>query len=152
MAARADQSWTRLPGRGTLATETGKSTRMEEAMAIQDVTVVSVPVSDQERAKQFYVDTLGFELMRDDDSVPGIRWVGVGPKGGTTSLTLVTWFDSMPPGSVQGLVLTSDDLQAEYERLVGKGVKFDGPPQARPWGTETVLYDPDGNGLVLQQA
>jgi catechol 2,3-dioxygenase-like lactoylglutathione lyase family enzyme len=121
-------------------------------MAVEDVTVVSVPVSDQERAKAFYVDTLGFELVRDDDSVPGIRWVQVTPRGGGTSLTLVTWFETMPAGSVRGLVLGSDDLQADYESLLAKGVEFDGPPQARPWGSnETVLHDPDGNQIVLQQ-
>jgi catechol 2,3-dioxygenase-like lactoylglutathione lyase family enzyme len=121
-------------------------------MAIQDVIVVSVPVSDQERAKAFYVDKLGFELRREDDSIPGIRWVQVAPKGGTTALTLVTWFESMPPGSLQGLVLTSSNLQADYEELVAKGVEFDGPLQRRPWATEAVLHDPDGNSLVLQQA
>jgi catechol 2,3-dioxygenase-like lactoylglutathione lyase family enzyme len=121
-------------------------------MSVKEVIVVSVPVSDQDRAKQFYVDRLGFELKRDDESVPGIRWVMVGPKGGTTSLTLVTWFESMPPGSLQGLVLACEDLQAEYQRLVAEGAPFDGPPQQRPWGTETVVRDPDGNGLVLQQA
>jgi catechol 2,3-dioxygenase-like lactoylglutathione lyase family enzyme len=121
-------------------------------MAVRDVTVVSVPVSDQERAKEFYVGKLGFELVREDDSVPGIRWVQVAPKGGSTSLTLVTWFETMPPGSLQGLVLSSDDLQADHDDFIAKGVQFDGPPQRRPWGTEeTVLRDPDGNGLVLQQ-
>jgi catechol 2,3-dioxygenase-like lactoylglutathione lyase family enzyme len=121
-------------------------------MAVKDVIVVSVPVSDQDRAKEFYVDKLGFELEGDDESMPGIRWVRVAPAGGTTSLALVTWFESMPPGSLQGLVLSSDDIQAEYENLVAKGVRFDGPPQRRPWGTETVVHDPDGNSLVLQQA
>ncbi len=123
-----------------------------DEMAVKDVIVVSVPVSDQDRAKEFYVDKLGFELEGDDESVPGIRWVRVAPKGGTTSLALVTWFESMPPGSLQGLVLSSDDIQAEYENLVARGVRFDGPPQRRPWGTETVIRDPDGNSLVLQQA
>jgi catechol 2,3-dioxygenase-like lactoylglutathione lyase family enzyme len=121
-------------------------------MAIEDVTVVSIPVSDQDRAKAFYVEKLGFELIRDDDAIPGIRWVQVAPKGAKTSLTLVTWFDSMPPGSVQGLVLRSNDLQADYEELTNNGVWFEGPPQKQPWGTETILRDPDGNGLVLQQA
>jgi catechol 2,3-dioxygenase-like lactoylglutathione lyase family enzyme len=121
-------------------------------MAIQDVVVVSVPVSDQDRAKAFYVDTLGFELQREDDFIPGLRWVQVAPKGAATALTLVTWFDSMPPGSLQGLVLTSSNLQADYEQLMAKGVQFDGPPQRQPWATETVLHDPDGNSFVLQQA
>ena len=122
-------------------------------MAVQDVTVVSVPVSDQERAKAFYVDTLGFELVRDDDSVPGIRWVQVAPKGGGTSLTLVNWFETMPAGSVRGLVMGCDDLECECERLQADGVRSDGPPQERPWGAiEAVIYDPDGNAIVLQQA
>jgi len=136
-----------LPGATTA--EAGKEVK---PVAVHDVTVVSVPVSDQERAKAFYVDMLGFELQRDDDSVPGIRWVQVAPKAGTTALTLVTWFDSMPPGSLRGLVLSSGNLQADYEQLVAKGVQFDGPPQQQPWATEAVLRDPDGNRLVLQQA
>jgi catechol 2,3-dioxygenase-like lactoylglutathione lyase family enzyme len=120
-------------------------------MAIENVKVISVPVSDPERAKQFYVDKLGFELTRDDDSVPGIRWVQVTPKSGAPSLTLVTWFETMPPGSLQGLVLGSEDLQAECDRLAAEGVRFDRPLEQQPWGTEAVICDPDGNKLVLQQ-
>jgi catechol 2,3-dioxygenase-like lactoylglutathione lyase family enzyme len=121
-------------------------------VALQDVVVVSVPVSDQDRAKAFYVDKLGFELVREDDSVPGLRWVQVAPEASGTALTLVTWFESMPAGSLRGLVLTSNDLQADYEQLVAKGVEFDEPPRRQPWATEAVLHDPDGNSLVLQQA
>jgi len=121
-------------------------------MAVKNVAVVSVPVSDQERAKSFYVETLGLKLMRDDTSVPGIRWIQVAPAEGGTQITLVTWFESMPAGSVRGLVLRMTDLQADYEALVAKGVEFEGPPTRQPWGTETVLHDPDGNALVLQQA
>jgi catechol 2,3-dioxygenase-like lactoylglutathione lyase family enzyme len=122
------------------------------AMAVYEVKVVSVPVSDQERAKEFYVEKLGFELSRDDDSIPGIRWVQVTPKGGATSLTLVTWFETMPPGSLQGLVLGSADLEKDCEELVARGVEFDQPLQQQPWGKEAVVRDPDGNRLVLQQA
>jgi len=125
--------------------------REVEVVALQEVVVVSVPVSDQDRAKAFYVDTLGFEVVKDD-SMPGLRWVQVAPTAGGTSLTLVTWFDSMPAGSLQGLVLTSNDLQADYEQLVVKGVEFDQPPTQRPWATEAVFRDADGNTLVLQQA
>ena len=120
-------------------------------MAIESVKVISVPVSDQERAKQFYVEKLGFELTRDDDSIPGIRWVQVTPKSGTPSLTLVTWFDSMPPGSLQGLVLGSDDLEADCHRLESERVTFERELERQPWGTEAVICDPDGNKLVLQQ-
>jgi catechol 2,3-dioxygenase-like lactoylglutathione lyase family enzyme len=121
-------------------------------MTVQAVRVVSVPVSDQDRAKEFHVDKLGFELTREDDSIPGLRWVQVTPKGGSTSLTLVTWFETMPPGSLQGLVLTSDSLESDCRDLEARGVKFDRPLQDQPWGREAVVRDPDGNRLVLQQA
>jgi catechol 2,3-dioxygenase-like lactoylglutathione lyase family enzyme len=121
-------------------------------MVVRRVSVVSVPVSDQEVAKAFYVEDLGFELVRDDASVPGLRWVEVRPAGGGTSLTLVDWFpDTRLPGSLQGLVLALDDLRASCEELVGDGVVFERPLAERPWGLEAVVRDPDGNRLVLQQ-
>jgi len=126
--------------------------REVSAMAVKDVVVVSVPVSDPERAKTFYVDQLGLELRRDDSSVPGMRWIQVAPAGSSTSLTLVTWFETMAPGSLRGLVLTSSDLQGDYGALTARGVEFEGPPQRQPWAMEAVLHDPDGNGIVLQQA
>jgi len=121
-------------------------------MAVTSVAVVSVPVSDQERAKQFYVGALGLELARDDRSIPGMRWVQVRPPGGGTALTLVTWFETMPAGSLRSLVLRVTDLQGLYAALSARGVAFDGPPTRQPWGLETVMRDPDGNGIVLQQA
>jgi catechol 2,3-dioxygenase-like lactoylglutathione lyase family enzyme len=121
-------------------------------MAIKGVTVVSVPVSDPERARRFYVDKLGMEVRLDDSSIPGMRWILIGPEGGATALTLVTWFDSMPAGSLQGLVLSSSDIRADYKMFKERGVEFVGPPKPQPWGrTETVLRDPDGNSIVLQQ-
>ncbi len=120
-------------------------------MPITQIAVVSVPVSDQERAKQFYVETLGFELVADNQ-MGDLRWVQVRPKGAEASMTLVTWFPTMPAGSLQGLVLRSNDLAADYERLVAAGVQFDNPPQKVPYAPlETVLRDPDGNGIVVQQ-
>ena len=121
-------------------------------MAVTNIAVVSVPVSDQERAREFYVDALGLELMRDDQSIPGMRWIQVRPPGSDTALTLVTWFPSMPAGSLRGLVLRVTDLQSLYVALTARGAKFEGPPTRQPWGIETVVYDPDGNGIVLQQA
>jgi catechol 2,3-dioxygenase-like lactoylglutathione lyase family enzyme len=56
-------------------------------MGIDAVRVVSVPVSDQERAREFYLEKLGFELVRDNDSVPGIRWVQVARRGSSAGLT-----------------------------------------------------------------
>ena len=62
-------------------------------MTISHISLLSLPVSDQDRAAAFYVGTLGFELVADNRMGPAQRWVQVAPKGATTSITLVTWFD-----------------------------------------------------------
>lgn len=119
-------------------------------MPVRKVQLFSVPVADQDRAKDFYVDTLGFELLADRAMGPGQRWLQVAPKGGETSITLVTWFDTMPAGSVDGIVLESDDVDADVAALADRGVAFDGAIEDAPWGRFATFRDPDGNGLVLQ--
>lgn len=123
-------------------------------MAIQDVQVISIPVSDVDRAKAFYVDTLGFELRSDNVFGEGKdqqRWVEVAPAGGSTRLTLVTWFPQMPAGSVQGVVLKTDDIHGDSAALQARGLTFDSGIETAPWGTFATFHDPDGNGWVLQQ-
>ena len=106
-------------------------------------------MSDQARARDFYVDTLGFELRADDAWGEGMRWIEVAPEGSATSLTLVTWFEAMPPGSLQDLVVATDDIEETYQNLAAKGVPFDFPPTEQPGGKQAVFRDSDGNGLVL---
>jgi catechol 2,3-dioxygenase-like lactoylglutathione lyase family enzyme len=118
-------------------------------MAIRHVQILSVPVSDQDRAKEFYVDVLGFALLADRQFTPDMRWVMVAPPGGQTALTLVTWFPSMLPGSLQGTVLETDDLEGDIAALSSKGVTVSELQEA-PWGRFVTLSDPDGNGIVLQ--
>jgi catechol 2,3-dioxygenase-like lactoylglutathione lyase family enzyme len=119
-------------------------------MAITHIQLLSVPVSDQDRARDFYVDTLGFDLVSDTEMGPGQRWVQVRPKGSQSSITLVTWFETMPPGSLKGLVLETDDLQGDVEALGARGVTIEGGVQDAPWGKFVTFDDPDGNGIVLQ--
>ncbi len=119
-------------------------------MSITKVQLLSIPVSDQDRARDFYVGVLGFELVRDFQAGPEMRWVQVRPVGAETSMTLVTWFPSMPPGSLTGLVLETDDLEGDVARLRDRGVSFEGEIREAPWGRSIVLRDPDGNGIVLQ--
>jgi catechol 2,3-dioxygenase-like lactoylglutathione lyase family enzyme len=119
-------------------------------VAITGVEIVSVPVSDQDRARDFYVGVLGLELIRDAEMGP-MRWVQLGAPGGRgTTLTLVTWFETMPPGSQKGLVLETDDLDGDVERLRAAGMELPDGIQDQPWGRFVTLSDPDGNGLVLQ--
>ncbi|HVQ95665.1 MAG TPA: VOC family protein [Mycobacteriales bacterium] len=118
-------------------------------MTITQIQLLSVPVTDQDRAKAFYVDKLGFELVRDVAMGPAQRWVQLAPKGAETSITLVTWFDSMPAGSLGGLVLETDDLDRDVADLAGRGVPTSEVEDA-PWGRYVTLNDPDGNSMVLQ--
>jgi predicted enzyme related to lactoylglutathione lyase len=74
----------------------------------------------------------------------------VAPKGAATSITLVTWFDTLPPGSVKGLVLETDDLDGDVADLTRRGVPIDDGIQDAPWGRYVSFDDPDGNGIVLQ--
>ena len=120
-------------------------------MPVTAVQLFSLPVSDQDRSLEFYVGVLGFELVSDADIGPGMRWVQVRPPGASTSITLVTWFETMPPGAVKGTVLESDDLDGDIVRLRSLGVDIGGEVQQAPWGRFVTFDDPDGNGLVLQE-
>lgn len=119
-------------------------------MSIQKVQLFSIPVTDQDRARDFYVGALGLELVNDFRMSPTMRWVQVRPAGAQTSMTLVTWFPGMPPGSLSGLVLETDDLDGDIARFRERGVEFEGEVRDQPWGRSIVLHDPDGNGIVLQ--
>jgi predicted enzyme related to lactoylglutathione lyase len=119
-------------------------------MAMKAVQLFSIPVSDQARAKAFYVDTLGWELIRDDEMSPDQRWVQVRPRGGETSATLVTWFETMPAGSLRGVVIETDDLEGDHAALRKRGVRVDAAIEEAPWGRWVTFDDPDGNGFVLQ--
>lgn len=116
------------------------------------ISVISVPVSDQDRAKSFYVDQLGFSLIAEASFGDELRWIQVGIPGAQASLTLVTWFDEMPPGSLRGLVIDCEDLDKDYQVLTGRGVPFLGPPSRQPGGIFATFSDPDGNVLSLRQA
>lgn len=121
-------------------------------MALTNLDVISVPVSDQDRAKRFYGDMLGFTVQIDATFGEGMRWVMLRPPGSTTSITLVTWFETMPAGSLKGSVLACDDLEKTLAELAGRGVTFnEADIQEAPWGRWKTFDDPDGNGWVLQQ-
>jgi catechol 2,3-dioxygenase-like lactoylglutathione lyase family enzyme len=120
-------------------------------MAITHINLVSLPVTDQDRARQFYLDVLGFDLVRENPMGPDQRWIQVAPRGAQTSITLVTWFPAMPAGSVKGTVLETGDLDGDVAALTAKGVSIDGGIQQQPWGRFATFDDPDGNGIVLQE-
>lgn len=115
------------------------------------VQIVSVPVSDQERAEDFYVNSLGFELRADNSWGENMRWVEVAPKGSDASLTLLTWFDAMPPVRFRGSWLARTTPKRPTKSWPPRRWPFDFPPRELPGGLQAVFRDPDGNGLVLAQ-
>ena len=119
-------------------------------MAIVSFEIISVPVSDQERAKRFYRDTLGFELLREESMGPTGKWIQLAPKGCATTIALVQWFDAMRPGGLQGVMLNVTDIDREHEALSARGVELS-QIQQQPWGRFATFKDPDGNGLILRQ-
>src|SRR5580704_16787402 len=112
------------------------------------IAVVSVPVTDQDRAASFYSSYLGFDVIEDESMGPTMRWVQLGSGDERTTLTLVTWFDEMPPGSMRGLVIHVDEADATRARMVAGGVECS-ELDDQPWGRYFMASDPDGNGLVI---
>ncbi len=120
-------------------------------MNIRRIDIISVPVSDQAAAKLFYTEVLGFGILRDDPMGPDQRWVQLSLPGAETSITLVTWFEAMPPGSLRGVVLDTLDIEGTHGTLRERGLDISDVSEA-PWGRYATFSDPDGNGWVLQQA
>src|SRR5215510_10835525 len=97
----------------------------EKAVSTLDtITLISVPVSDQQAAKAFYTDQLGFTVVADAENGdnPNGRWIQLSPPGGGATITLVTWFDDLPPGACK-LSLGTPDADRAHAELVGRGVK-----------------------------
>jgi predicted enzyme related to lactoylglutathione lyase len=117
---------------------------------IRRIKFASVPVRDQDRALDFYVNQLGFVVQTDQPMGPGKRWIEIRPPKGDTGLALFTpdgHEDRI--GSFTGLSFECDDVQKTYDELKAKGVEFAKPPQAQPWGMFAILKDSEGNQIVL---
>jgi catechol 2,3-dioxygenase-like lactoylglutathione lyase family enzyme len=112
------------------------------------VAVVSVPVTDQDRAAAFYSSYLGFDVINDAPMGPTMRWVQLGSGDEPTTLTLTTWLDTMPAGSVSGLVIHVDDADATRAKMVADDIECS-ELDDQPWGRYFTENDPDGNGLVI---
>lgn len=112
--------------------------------------LVQVPVSDVDRAKAFYIDKAGFVLDHDFNVGGGLRFVQLTPPGSPASIAIGTGLSKMKPGSVEGLQLVVDDIDAARAELLARGVKV-GDVQKFDWGSFVFFTDPDGNGWAVQQ-
>ncbi len=124
--------------------------------------VVIVPVSDVDRAKEFYADKLGFNVDHDTVIGEGNRLVQLTPPGSGCSIVIGEGVvPAMEPGSLKGLQLVVPDLRKAHAQLVERGVKVTDiqvlgeNPTEMPDPLDNVGFvffsDPDGNGWGVQQ-
>jgi catechol 2,3-dioxygenase-like lactoylglutathione lyase family enzyme len=112
--------------------------------------LVTVPVSDVDRAKSFYVDQVGFNADHDHRLRDDLRFVQLTPPGSACSIAIGTGLSQMQPGSVEGLQLVVPDVHAARAELVERGVEAS-EVQDFPWGSFVFFSDPDGNRWAVQQ-
>jgi catechol 2,3-dioxygenase-like lactoylglutathione lyase family enzyme len=112
--------------------------------------LVAVPVSDVDRAKQFYAEKAGFHADHDHQVSDTIRFVQLTPPGSACSIALGDGITDAVPGSVKGLQLVVSDIEAAHAELAGRGVDVT-EVQVYPWGRFVYFSDPDGNGWAVQE-
>ena len=112
--------------------------------------LVAIPVSDVDRAKDFYAEKVGFNADHDHRISDEVRFVQLTPPGSACSIALGTGVSQAKPGSVQGMQMVVPDIQAARAELVGRGVEVS-EVQEFPWGSFVFFSDPDGNGWAVQQ-
>jgi catechol 2,3-dioxygenase-like lactoylglutathione lyase family enzyme len=126
-------------------TKTGRSTH------IGDVTGVAVTVADQDRAVEFYVGTLGFEVRRDVPMGTGGRWIQVARPGAQDTIALVA-AEGTKSAVDTGITLATTDAEADHATLSDLGVDVD---ELLRWPGVPAMFifrDPDGNQLKLMEA
>jgi catechol 2,3-dioxygenase-like lactoylglutathione lyase family enzyme len=129
---------------------------------ITHISLVTVWVTDQDEAKAFYIDKLGFQEASDITMGDGYRWLTVAhPDHPEVELTLMVpgppldeedaaaFRRMLDKGSLGAVGLSTDDCRKTHQELAAKGVDFVQQPADRPYGVEAVMRDNSGNWLVL---
>ncbi|NGN66578.1 VOC family protein [Streptomyces sp. A7024] len=132
------------------------------------IEVIEIPVSDMDRAKEFYADKCGFKVDLDQEVAPGARIIQITPAGSRCSMALTSGLPAVPglarmaPGSLQGIQVCVTDIAAAHAELSARGVPVSDvqhvgasgwePGPGETWNSFAFFKDPDGNGWVLQEA
>ncbi len=131
---------------------------------IQRMSHTTIYVTDQDVAKEFYVDKLGLEVRTDATMEGGFRWLTVGPKGQPDLEIVLMKVGGNPQqdpevgdlitrllakGGLGAGVFETPDCRRTYEELKAKGVEFLSPPEEKFYGTEAILKDPFGNWFSM---
>ena len=111
--------------------------------------LVTIPVSDVDRAKAFYVDWGGFDPPHDHVVSDEMRFVQLTPPGSACSISIGVGLTDAAPGSVRGMQMVVADAQAAHDELAARGVEVS-DVQSLPWGDFVFFSDPDGNAWAVQ--
>jgi catechol 2,3-dioxygenase-like lactoylglutathione lyase family enzyme len=123
-----------------------------------------LPVSDVDRAKDFYAEKLGWNVDVDHRAGESFRVVQLTPPGSACSISIGTGISPAAPGSYRGMHLVVTDIEAARAELAGRGVEVSEPfhfgaegqtpglhPERADYGTYLSFSDPDGNGWLVQE-
>jgi catechol 2,3-dioxygenase-like lactoylglutathione lyase family enzyme len=125
---------------------------LSDKLHLTEIGRVAIPAADQDRALDFYVNTLGFELRADDTFADGqMRWIEVGPADAPTAIAIAPPMEGGPTSVDTGIVITSTDIEADHTALKEAGVDVD--DEIARWGDPVPpmfrLRDPAGNSLTI---
>jgi catechol 2,3-dioxygenase-like lactoylglutathione lyase family enzyme len=113
--------------------------------------LVPIPVTDVDRAKSFYVDSVGFVADHDHQFSDEVRFVQLTPPGSACSIVIGTGITKAPPASAEGILLKVEDIEAARAELLDRGVEIS-EIEDMDWGARHAYFrDPDGNSWQLQQ-
>src|SRR5262252_5415301 len=123
--------------------------------------VVALPVADMDRAKRFYAEQVGFNVDVDQQMGENFRVIQLTPPGSGCSVSMVSGYSEMQPGTLKGLQLVVADVEKARQQLLDHGVEVspvrhnvggewrDG--HGGPWNSFIFFNDPDGNGWIVQE-
>lgn len=131
-------------------------------MALTGVGTITVYVTDQDKALEFYTNRLGFEKRADNRMGPGQRWIEVAPPGARTRILLYKPTQEAPGaasyedavsriGKPTPMVLETDDIEKTFLELKANGVTIAEEPKKQPYGWWGVFADQDGNTYGVHQ-
>jgi catechol 2,3-dioxygenase-like lactoylglutathione lyase family enzyme len=112
--------------------------------------LITLPVSDVDRAKAFYVEHCGFHADHDHTVSDEIRFVQITPPGSACSIAFGKGLTESEPGSVKGLQVVVDDIEPAHAFLQDRGVPVSDIDD-QPWGRFVYFADPDGNAWAVQE-
>jgi catechol 2,3-dioxygenase-like lactoylglutathione lyase family enzyme len=114
------------------------------------IELVGMPVSDVERAKEFYGSTLGWNVDHDHEVSDEVRFIQVTPPGSACSIAFGAGVSDMEPGSLKALQVVVGSADEALADLKARGVEATGVDD-QPWGRFVYFADPDGNSWSVQE-